>query len=37
MLEEKFREEKINQQFKKEILLYWDCDVTKDIENVDEK
>ena len=37
ILEDKFREEKINQQVKKEILLYWDCDVTKDIENVNKK
>ena len=37
ILEEKLREGKINQQMKKEILFYWDCDVTKDIENVNKK
>ena len=31
------REGKINQQVKKEILFYWDCDVTKDIGYVDKK
>ena len=37
ILEEKLREGKINQQVKKEILFYWDRDVTKDIENVNKK
>ena len=37
ILEEKLRAGKINQQVKKEILFYWDCDVTKDIENVNKK
>ena len=37
ILEEKLREGKINQQVKKEILFYWDCDMTKDIENVNKK
>ena len=36
ILEEKLIEEKITQQVKKEIL-YWDFDVTKDIENVNKK
>ena len=34
ILEEKLREGKINQQIKTEILFFWDCDVTKVIENV---
>ena len=37
ILEEKLREGKINRQIKKEILFYWDCDVTKDIEYVNKK
>ena len=37
ILEQKLREGKMNQQVKKEILFYWDCDVTKDIENVNKK
>ena len=37
ILEEKLREGKINQQVKKEILFYWDYDVTKEIENVNKK
>ena len=37
ILEEKLREGKINQHNKKEILFYWDCDVAKDIENVNKK
>ena len=36
ILEEKLSE-KINQQVKEEMLFYWDCDVTKDIENVNKK
>ena len=34
IFEDKLREGKINQYVKKKILFYWDCDVTKDIENV---
>ena len=37
ILEEKLREGKINQQVKKENLFYWHCDVTNDVENVNEK
>ena len=37
ILETKLREGKINQQVKKEILIYWVCDATKDIENVNKK
>ena len=37
ILQEKLREGKINQHNKKEILFYWDCDVAKDIENVNKK
>ena len=37
ILEEKLWEEKRNQQVKKEILFYWDYDVTRDIENVNKK
>ena len=37
ILEEKLRERKLNQQVKKEILFYWDFNVTKDIENFNKK
>ena len=37
ILQEKLSKQKINQQVKKEIFFYWDCDVTKDIENVNKK
>ena len=37
MLEEKLNKKKRNHQVKKEILLYRDFDVTKDIENVNKK
>ena len=37
ILEEKLREGKIQQQIKREILFYWDCDLTKVIENVNKK
>ena len=35
--EEKLRKLKINQQVKKKILFYWDCDVTEDTENVNKE
>ena len=37
ILEEKLREGKINQQVEKEIWFYGDCDVEKNIENVNKK
>ena len=37
ILEEKLWEKKRNQQVKKEILFYWNYDVTRDIENVNKK
>ena len=37
ILEEKLWEKKRNQQVKKEILFYWNYDVTRNIENVNKK